>query len=128
MKDKLLLKISLLTSVIGIFILFVFLQYEEVNVLNVTNFTDMINSNCDSDSDEYFDNINIIGVVENINENNKTLLIDLVEYKRINQKAIMFKDSSDVIGINDGDIVEVNGNWYNGKLILNNIERIKINS
>ncbi len=122
MEDDTLLKISLLTSIVGIFSLFLFLQLEEVEYMSVKNFADM------SSQEDAMNDVYIIGIVENINENNKTLLIDLVEYQKIKQKAILFKEDSKLIGINDGDIVEINGNWFNGKLVLNDIEKININN
>lgn len=124
MKDQDLLKISLITSIIGIFCLFIFLQLSEDEYMSIENFTKKIqNEKIDVLNDVY-----LIGLVENIDENNKTILLDLVEYKRIKQKAIMFKENSNLIGINDGDIVELNGNYYNGKIILDKINRIDISS
>jgi hypothetical protein len=121
MNDKILLKISLLTAVVGIFLLFIFLQKEEVRYMSVIEFKNL--TTCQNIN---LKNVFIIGLVEKIDENNKTILLDLVEYKRIQQKAIYFKENAETLGINDGDIVEIKGNWFNGKLILNSIEKVNI--
>lgn len=121
MNDKILLKISLITAVFGIFFLFIFLKTEEVEYMSVKEFRNL--TNC---QDINLNNVYIIGLVENINENNKTILIDLVEYKKIQQRAIYFKDNTETIGITDGDIVEIRGNWFNGRLVLNTIEKVNV--
>ena len=122
MKDELLLKISLTTSILGILILFIFMQFSEVEYMSVKNFSDI------SKEKNIINDVYIVGLVDTINENNKTLLIDLVEYRQIKQKAVFFKENSSIIGIHDGDIIEISGNWYNGKLVLNTIDKIQTNN
>ena len=114
MKDEKLLKISLITTIIGLFALFIISQYQEDEVYRI------------DEIDKLEDNEKLVtyGKVENIKESEKALNIDITEMKKIRQKAVMFKDSNKSSGVSNGDYIKIKGEKYNGKVIVEDIEVI----
>lgn len=112
MKDEKLLKISLITTILGLFILFMVSQYQEDKAYRIDEIS------------ELDDNERLVtyGRVENIKETDKALSIDITEIKKIRQNAVMFKDNNKSSGINNGDYVMIKGEKYNEKIIVEEIE------
>ena len=102
MKEKTLIKISLIFSVIGI----VFLYYLVGNVSLDEKEIDKIN---------YIDqDIKIKGVVTNIDERDKGAFVEIAQPNVM--KVVIFKD--DELNLKINDYIEITGNVeeYNGKL------------
>tara|TARA_Y100000294_G_C8372116_1_gene263170 strand:+ start:310 stop:645 length:336 start_codon:yes stop_codon:yes gene_type:complete len=102
MKEKTLIKISLIFSVIGI----VFLYYLVGNVSLDEKEIDKIN---------YIDqDIKIKGVVTNIDERDKVAFVEIAQPNVM--KVVIFKD--DELNLKINDYIEITGNVeeYNGKL------------
>jgi hypothetical protein len=114
MEDKILLKISLISACIGLFILFFIFENSEINVYSI----DEINAL------EENDKIIVFGEVMNLNENDNVASFDISEYKIISQKAVFFKKANESTGLKKGDIVKITGTWYDKKVIIDNFEKI----
>ena len=103
MKEKILVKISLVCSLLGIFILFLLF-----GVIGVDERTIDSISKADLEKD-----IRINGVITNINDLNGTLII---EVSQLNKIDVVVFDSE--VGVKKGDNVEISGvtEEYKGKL------------
>lgn len=106
MKEKTLLKIALICSLIGLFILFLYSENIEVSEKNIGKITL-------DDIDKY---VKVKGIVEDIFENEKVAILKTIQPQSI--EIILFKNENKSIGINVDDEIEVIGKVeeYEGKL------------
>ena len=113
MKERNLLKISLIFSLIGIFALY--LIAESINVPN---------SEIDEiEKDEF---VKLRGIVDKVNQQEKVAFIELIQPESIS--VVLFKDE-EFIDLQEGDYIEVEGmsEEYNGKIqvVGNMVEKIR---
>jgi len=115
MKDEKLLKISLITACIGIFLLFVVLINTDEKVYSI------------SEVKELEDNTDIViyGTIMWSTETDKVLKLSIAEERIIEQDVLMFKDGKEEgEELMQGEIVKIKGQWYNGRIIADQVERI----
>src|SRR3989344_4088476 len=105
MKDKTLLKISLVTTVIGILILLFILDRISLSNSNLSNIT----------KDNLDENIKIKAELVKITETPGLYILTVRDFSGI-MTVIVFKDES--LELKEGDVLEIEGRVtsYNGKL------------
>ena len=106
MKEKNLLKIALICSVVGILILFIVSQnisVEEKTISRIT-FEDMDKK------------VKIKGFVENVIDTEKVVIINVVQPQ--NMDVVLFKEENETIDVKKDDLIEVIGKVeeYKGEL------------
>ncbi len=106
MKEKNLLKLALICSITGIFLLYVLsenLDYDEKNINKIN-------------SEDIGNKIKIKGFVENFVDAEDVLIIDVIQANNID--VIVFKDNNKSIDIQKDDFIEVIGEVkeYKGNL------------
>lgn len=94
MKEKTLLKISLIASLVGILILLFISSRLEVNEKTISNI----------DETDIGSSLKIDGVITNIRKTNKVTFIDIAQLEEM--KVVVFNDE---IELNRGDYVEITG-------------------
>lgn len=112
MNDDRLLKLSLMTACIGIFALFGILEFSSVRMYSVEEVIDI-----DDNED-----IVMHAKVENVKESKKVVSFNIIEVRKIKQKALYFKEKDVDSGINTGDYIRIEGSKYNGNVIVDKYE------
>jgi|TARA_B100001971_G_C18144887_1_gene512499 DNA/RNA endonuclease YhcR with UshA esterase domain len=104
MKEKLLLKLALMCSVIGIFVLFLISE----NVVIEETTLDKI------DGVDFGEDVKIMGVVEKVVNAENVIIIDITQPETVS--VVLFKEEN--ITIEEGSTIEVIGELdeYNGEL------------
>jgi len=115
MEDEKLLKVSLVVACSGMFVLFVILEFSEENVYKVEEIGEL------EDNSE----VVVYGKVLSLVDREKVASFDISEQKIIRQKALLFKDSNESVGINEGDYVKLKGSMYKGNVVVNEIEKVE---
>lgn len=95
MKERTLLKISLICSLIGLIVLFLLAENIKIDDRNIDKIT----------MGDIEQSVNIKGVVTKVTDREKVMFIEISEKSKIN--ALMFK--KDNISIETGDLVEIKG-------------------
>jgi hypothetical protein len=114
MDDDKLLKMSLITSCIGIFALFIILMMTSGKVYQIEELKEL---------DDY-EKVVAYGKVVSYNEDDKLISMGLAQQKLIMQKTILFKENNKSLGIKKDDLVKVSGEMYEGKLVASKIEKV----
>lgn len=106
MKEKNLLKIALICSLIGVLILFIVSQNISVGKKTISKIT----------IEDIDKKVKIEGYVENIVDTEKIVIINVVQPQNID--VILFKENNETIDIKKDDFIEVIGKVeeYEGKL------------
>jgi DNA/RNA endonuclease YhcR with UshA esterase domain len=97
MKEKTLLKIALIISLLGISLLFLISDNIEIKEKNI----DKINKA------EIGEKVKIKGMISNIVDSGNVMIIEIIQPSKIN--VIIFKENDEKIKINISDYVEVIG-------------------
>jgi translation initiation factor IF-1 len=113
MEDDKLLKISLATACIGIFMLFIIMEISEPDTYSIEEL------DAASENEE----VMIYGKIESIRETEKVVEIAIIENKIIRRKALRFKENEDDMEIDEGDVVKIQGSMYQGDIVIEDIER-----
>ena len=112
MQDSTLLKISLVTSIIGLVGLFLILQFSKLDESNIFELEDIVEG----------DTIRIIGIVNSVNNKNNFTFISILQEKTV--EGVIFDD----INLSKNQKVEVIGKLseYNNKkeIIIDRLEII----
>jgi len=114
MEDEKLLKISLITACVGLFVLFIIMWFSSEEVYRLEEVEEL---------DEN-DGLIVYGKVDYVDENDKVRMFEIVEYKKIGQKALLFKENNESTGVEEEDYVRIKGTWYDGKIIIEEIRKI----
>ncbi len=116
MKEKSLLKIALICSLIGIFVLYLVSEKISIDEIKIE----------DLENRDIGDNVKIVGRVEQISNLDKVAFLKIGQMKTENIDVILFKDRD--IELRKGDYVEIIGEIddYEGKrqLIANIVKKI----
>ena len=115
MKEKLLLKIALIVSLIGITSLYLISSNIEIDLKSIEKIT----------FDDIDKNVKVQGIVNDMFENDKVMIIDVVQPTEIT--VVLFKRKNQSISISKGDNIEVIGkvDEYEGNLeIIGNRVRV----
>lgn len=115
MEDEKLLKISLITASIGIFLLFFIFQFLDHKTYKLEEVESL------DDNEEFY----VYGFVERIKETDKVAMLDLVEMKKIKQKAVYFKSENISINITEKDYVKIRGSKYEGKIVIDKMSLLQ---
>jgi hypothetical protein len=113
MKDEILLKISLLTACVGLFMLFLIFYNNEINIYTIEELQELPEN----------EKIIVYGEILNLKENDKVASFEIFEYKMISQEGIMFKKNSESTKLRKGDNVKISGTWYDNKIIIETIDK-----
>ncbi|NQV08355.1 hypothetical protein HQ529_00720 [Candidatus Woesearchaeota archaeon] len=107
MREKTLMKLGLLFSVIGMIFLYFFSEIIDVNQVLINNIK----------NEDVGDDIRIVGIVDDIKDFEKTMIIDIKEGQEI-VSVVIFKDGK--LEIKKGSKIDVWGEIkeYKGKLEL----------
>ncbi len=114
MEDEKLLKISLISACIGIFALFCILYYSSEKVYSVEELKEVDDNT----------KITVYGLVKGLRETEKIAQIEIIEYRMIKQESLLFKDNNESVSVSEGERVKIKGEMYDGKLIIEKIEKI----
>ena len=115
MKEKTLLKIALICSLVGIAALFLISENIEVTQKGIEKIT----------FDDIEKNVKVKGIVKDLFENEKVMILDVEQPSEIT--IVLFKRKNESIGIGKGNLIEVIGkvDKYEGKLeIIGNRVRV----
>lgn len=115
MKEKHLLKIALICSLIGVAALYFISENIEIKQTNIEKIT----------FDDVDRNVKVKGVVNDLFENENVMIIDVIQPEEIT--VVLFKRNNKNISIGKGDNIEVIGkvDEYEGKLeIIGNRVRV----
>lgn len=115
MKEKTLLKIALICSLIGVVALYLISENMEINQKNIEKIT----------FDDVDKNVKVKGVVRDLFENDKIMIITIEQPQ--DMKVVLFKSKNESIGIFEGNEIEVIGkvDEYEGELeIIGNRVRV----
>lgn len=115
MKEKTLLKIALICSLVGVVALYLISENMEIKQKNIEKIT----------IDDVDKNVKVKGIVKNLFENEKVMILDVAQEGEI--KIVLFKRKNVSIGIGKGDNIEVIGkiDEYEGELeIIGNRVRV----
>ena len=106
MKEKNLLKIALISSLIGILILFIVSQNISVEEKTISRIT----------IEDVDKKVKIKGFVEKVIDTEKVVIIDVVQPQNMN--VVLFKEGNETIDVKKDDFIEVIGKVeeYKGKL------------
>lgn len=104
MKEKSLLKVALVCSLVGITTLFFISEFMEVEERNIGEIT----------IDDLDKNVKIIGTVSKVIDTDKVLMMDIIQPQKL--KVVVFKDKE--INLKKGNYIEVLGKVeeYEGEL------------
>lgn len=104
MKEKSLLKVALVCSLIGVTVLFFISEFIEVEERNIEEIT----------IDDLDKNVKIIGTVSKIVDTDKVVIMDITQPQKL--KVMLFKDKE--INLKKGNYIEVLGKVqeYEGEL------------
>jgi len=110
MEDDKLLKLSLITAIIGIFalsIVFYFADFPEHSFEEIKELDDY---------EEFYTTAKIL----DYHETDKVIMLDLVQYKEIEMKAVYFKDEDSNISLIDPvmGFVRIKGSKYDDEIIV----------
>ena len=115
MKEKTLLKVALICSLVGIVALYFISEDIEVGQKNIGKIT----------LEDIDKNVKVKGVVKDLFENEKVMLITIEQPQ--DMTIVLFKSKNESIGINKGSSIEVIGkvDEYEGELeIIGNKVRV----
>ena len=115
MEDEKLLKMSLIIACSGIFVLFGILEFSDEVIYNVEE-VGVLEENSD---------VVVYGKVLSLVDGEKVASFDISEYKIVRQKALLFKDNNNSVGIESGDYIKLEGSMYNGNIIVDEIEIVE---
>lgn len=115
MKEKTLLKIALICSLIGVVALYLISENLEIKQKNIEKIT----------LDDVDKNVKVKGIVRDLFENDKIMIITIEQPQEM--KVVLFKSKNESIGIFEGNEIEVIGkvDEYEGELeIIGNKVRV----
>ncbi len=115
MKEKNLLKVALICSLVGIVALYLISENMEIKQRNIEKIT----------IDDIDKNVKVKGVVKGLFENDKVMIITIEQPQ--DMKVVLFKSKNESIGIFEGNEIEVIGkvDEYEGELeIIGNRVRV----
>ena len=116
MKEKTLLRVALISAIIGVSVLFIISDNIEIDEKTI----DKINK------DNIGEKVKIKGIVTKVSDTNKTLFLEISQPESMT--LIVFKDDKE-INISSGDYIEVIGkiDEYKGEMevIVDKIRKIK---
>jgi len=115
MKESTLLKIALITSLLGLLILYLISDNIEIKEKNIEKIT-MENK------DEF---VKLRGVVSNLINSEKVMILEITQPQEIT--IVLFKNQNNTFNINKGNEVEIFGkvDEYNGKMEII-AERVRV--
>lgn len=115
MKEKTLLKIALITSLLGLLILYLISGSIELKEKNIEKITI-------ENKDEF---VKLSGIVSNLVNSEKVMILEITQPQEIT--VVLFKNENKSIMINEGNEIEVFGrvDEYNGKMEII-AERVRV--
>ena len=115
MQEKTLLKIALITSLLGLSILYAISDNIEIKEKDIEKITI-------ENKDEF---VKLSGIVSNLVNSEKVMILEITQPQEIT--VVLFKNKNNSIDINEGNEVEIFGkvDEYNGKMEII-AERVRI--
>jgi len=115
MQEKILLKIALITSLLGLSILYAISDNIEIKEKDIEKITI-------ENKDEF---VKLSGIVSNLVNSEKVMILEITQPQEIT--VVLFKNKNNSIDINEGNEVEIFGkvDEYNGKMEII-AERVRI--
>ena len=115
MKEQTLLKIALITSLLGLLILYLISGNIELKEKNIEKITI-------ENKDEF---VKLNGIVSNLVNSEKVMILEITQPQEIT--VVIFKNQNNTININEGNEVEIFGkvDEYEGKLEII-AERVRV--
>lgn len=114
MDDKMLLRVALVTAVVGLFVFLLIVEKVEVGERSIAKIDELPEGK----------EIKVVGVVQRVSQQETVAFIELAEEKIETITVVLFKDKN--VSINEGDFIEVVGSLeeYRGKkeIIGNKVE------
>ncbi|MFT4343408.1 MAG: hypothetical protein ACMXYE_01535 [Candidatus Woesearchaeota archaeon] len=110
--EQALLKSALGVSIIGIFMLWVFMHY--------SSFPEVALEDASHNPD--YERFITYGIVKDVHETDAVVQLTLGEQRWIEQRAVHFKEKTEPLGIREDQFIRVLGYMHNGRMILSEID------